>query len=218
MALESEQYFGKITMKGIAFACALAMGLGVCAAADAKKPASPPRAQKWDREPDGFLGIKFGAPLSVQQCPKQTIANQTFVDFGRLKTIDGLCIDGDSSYGQLWNTPELGLEYRVWVTGNDGAPTSFLLKSAPKDFDALSAAFISRYGPPTNRATSAAQTIGGASFRNVTLQWRGERVRITMQKYGDRVDQSETSVADADYWRARERARADEAAAGVGKL
>lgn len=214
-------------MKGIAVACALALGV-VCISAEAKNPAPVSHAQKWSKEPDGFLGIKFGAPMSVQACPTKvigesviagrTVGGVTTIDFDSVKKLDGVCVNETSSGNFLMNTPDLGFSYGVQIGRNAGSPTDFTMTSPPNDFDALSAAFIARYGQPTSRTKSIAKTIGGATFDNEELQWRGEHVTIIMRKYGDRVDQSETDIMDEDYWGPRERARAESAAAGIGKL
>lgn len=216
-------------MKGIYVVCALALGLGVCAGASAaKKPTAAPVVQKWSKEPDSFLGIKFGAPSSVQACPTKMIGGTviagkvfpgiTSIDFDAVKSLNGVCVDGTTSLGLLRNTPDLGFSYSVMMGTNDGATTDFTLTSDPSDFNTLAATFITRYGEPTNRAKSAVQTIGGATFENEVLQWQGEHVAIVMRKYADRVDRSETSILNEDYWGPKEKARSAAASAGVGKL
>jgi hypothetical protein len=213
-------------MRRIAISATIAAAFMAAPIADAtakkivgKSPASP-AAQPWTREPDGFLGIKFGEPFpdfdAIPDCPK----NGNSIDFAVVHTMRKLCFDGygRTSYGTLWNTPDLGFGYAVNVMIEDGMPVSFIIQTQPSTFDELEKVLIQRYGVPTSTVAGTVKAGSGAEFDNLSLRWIGQKVTIDAEMRSGQVDESKTFINDKAYWDARESQRNKASEEGSARL
>jgi hypothetical protein len=203
-----------LTIAVIAAAVSIAPAFAKKAANKAPEATLP---AKWEKEPDGFLGIKFGEimPMTVSDCPR----NGAYVDFARLKQLDSICFDGDrKNYGRLWNTPDLGFPYQMAVMLDSGVPVSFTITTDPKYFASLAKVLVQRYGSPTRQADSTVQSQGGAEFENQTLSWVGPHVTIKADMRSGQVDTSETYISDHVYWQKKQADQDSAAARGSSQL
>ncbi|MCA8048051.1 hypothetical protein [Burkholderia arboris] len=196
-----------------------------CAASFAAGPAIAKKPQKaheraWSKEPDGFLGIKFGElfPDSsiLPDCPK----DGAHTDFPAVFKMSSMCFEGygRSSYGTIWNTPKLGFGYEVNVMITDGRPVSFVLVTPPENFSQLADVLIQRYGPPSQSKTGTVQNGAGATFNNQALQWIGKNVTINAEMRSGTVDQSKVFISDRAYWNARQSEQEQATKSGVGQI
>ncbi|WP_186120600.1 hypothetical protein [Burkholderia gladioli] len=174
----------------------------------------------WTKEPDGFLGIKFGQPFpdesSMPSCPRYGGSP----DFETIQSLKVMCFDGygRDRYGDLWNTPVLGFRYTTHVMIADHKPVSFILDSKPDEFSRVVDVLSNRYGPPTSRSHGSVQNGAGALFDNETLEWVGKKVTITAKMRSDTVDKSQVFISDKAYWDSREAQREKAAKDGASQL
>lgn len=64
----------------------------------------------------------------------------------------------------------------------------------PKQFSALAGAFEERYGAPTRQSEDEMKTRGGLSFTNVTKEWAGQKVMITLKKYAGKYSEGSAQL------------------------
>ncbi|MBM2769894.1 hypothetical protein [Burkholderia anthina] len=197
----------------------------LCAAALAAGPAKAKKPQKghertWTKEPDGFLGFKFGEPFpdsgTLPDCPK----DGSHTDYSAVFKMSSMCFDGygRSSYGTIWNTPKLGFGYEVNVMISDGKPVTFVLATKPENFSQLADVLIQRYGPPSQSKTGTVQNGAGATFDNQSLKWIGKKVTINAEMRSGTVDQSKVFISDRAYWDARQSEQDQAAKSGADQL
>jgi hypothetical protein len=111
-------------------------------------------------EPQGFRDIPWGAPKTTVQAKlneRCTTLCETRLVFAGVRARTTI------EFG-----PDGGMEY---VT----------MRFSSRDFLRMKETFIARYGEPTFRRTS---TRTDAEVENEELEWRGETVLTTLEKYG----------------------------------
>lgn len=167
-----------------------------------KKSARPAasKAQRWDKEPDSFMGMRFGDPLA--ECPRATTTVPASVrieyDYPKIRESERPCYiltDSLSPPGEVHNLPDIGMPVReTWPHLIDGRFEGFHFKFWNRDYDRLKALFITRYGPPTSISTVTLKNRTGLSFDSPELTWQGRNVSIRLTEYGDQLDQGRVEV------------------------
>lgn len=189
--------------------------------AQSKKQTLRPTAQNqfveksWAKEPESFLGIDFKKPLRAQNCPTKYISKNSqlvMMDFEALKNFDGVCIDtqdttykiqrGDSGKFKLYNLPNLGFTYYVYINFKEGVVTSFNIYLEQSDFHTLLSAFKERYGAPTTTQSQIFKTMTGAEFDAAVVGWKGKAISILMYERLGRVDESSVLITDTEDFQA----------------
>lgn len=142
----------------------------------------------WNKEPDSFLGIKFGETL-----PGATRYCEQPVDHGSTVCLAPTVL---GNYFKLEGLPSLGFGYDAAMRSQDGKPMWFEMTSQRLNFPKLEAAFIDRYGPPTSSEVVTVKTLGGAELHSKRNSWIGNRVRIDMNERHSKVDESGVVISD----------------------
>lgn len=154
-------------------------------------PTAPAKASDsvaWNKEPDSFLGIKFGEALtgSARMC-------RGVVDSG-----DSVCLSstGLGDYFDIQNLPTLGFGYAVSMKSQSGMPQWFSITTPRYNFRQLEAAFLDRYGPPTASEVITVRTMGGADLQSQRHSWVGKRIRIDVNERSGTADESGVMISD----------------------
>jgi hypothetical protein len=137
---------------------------------------SPLMGSAWD-EPTGFRDIPWGtSPAAVKAALPQVTC-----------TYNGTSCAGDMILGG-WAL------ISVYITFGDHGMDAVSFTFATKHFDTMVGAFVERYGEPTTRESHPVQNRMGATFVNDELHWQGERVTISLSKYGTNVTESSATL------------------------
>ena len=161
----------------------------------------------WEKEPEGFLGIKFNEPLMVQKCPFKTAGQDTYyLDYEALKSLEGVCLDTtDTLYRyqkpengtyKLQNLPSLGIYYRASVIAKNNVVSKITIDLKQPNFSVLLGAFKDRYGMPSSLETSTVKTNAGAEFNAAYVTWKGKKLSIQMYERMGRIDESYVVISD----------------------
>jgi hypothetical protein len=142
-------------------------------------PVRTPTPQAWAKEPDSFRGVHWGAPEKEFQelfAGKAIVCQKAPDDqYGDWRCLTGFPIAGTS----------VGNNF---VFRSDRLVTVALLFKE-EQYQQVRDVLIERYGPPTERGSTAFQNRMGASFENEDLIWRGSLIQLTLDKYFENVDQ-----------------------------
>jgi hypothetical protein len=186
-----------------------------------KKAKSEPKPQEpavWAKEPNSFLGIKFGEPIpTLQECPRDGYGP----DFERIKQLPSICLAGTPAvkeYFNIYNLPPLGFSYSVSMKLEQGVPVWFSLTTQGENFDQLVTAFLERYGPPSEQVAGSVKTRAGAEFSSRSYLWKGKRIEILLDERSERIDISGVMITDAELSKARLQRQQDMNKAGASKL
>ena len=220
-----------------AFVATALVSTGVFAQALPKKapsrsPAQTQAAEKgWVKEPSSFLGIEFKKPLTVQNCPTTYISQNSkmvMMDFEALKSMDGGCIDtqeitskyqrGDSGKFKLFNLPNLGFTYKVYLNFKAGLVTSFTMELDQSDFSTLLNVFKDRYGAPTSSQTHVFKAKNGGEFNATEVAWKGKNTSIYMYERLGRLDESHVLITDNEDLQAELDSKRDQRASESQKF
>lgn len=151
----------------------------------------------WEKEPDSFMGIKFGKALreQIQKCPDSALPyisnapmclNDTYFD----------------SYGELFlsNTPDLGgIGYSTVLLMVNDLFEGMILTFNQAYFYKMWHLFKDRYGIPTYIEETSLQTRGGMAFKGKVLLWAGSNVTIIFHEYGNKIDEGYVYIATKAY-------------------
>lgn len=180
------------------------------AVAPAPTAAPEPAPVGWEKEPDGFLGIKIGEAFAVQACPTRPFGQylrDPTLDYDSMKSLEGVCFDptdssikyarasGPVTY-KIKNLPALGIGYDVSAWMKEGVVSRITVSLKQSSFDVLYTAFRERYGKPTSIETKTVKTQAGAEFNATDVFWKGRKLSIRMYERMTRVDESYVSISD----------------------
>ena len=129
----------------------------------------------WPQEPDGFKGVQFGWTEKQAKSQMHWGRNACFLFKGRLgckAAIDG----GGFTIATRFNFDASGF---IFATGDFPS----------EDYEAVRDMFIGKYGQPYNIAESEVQNRMGATFQQERLLWIGQRVEISMSRYGSTISE-----------------------------
>jgi hypothetical protein len=153
------------------------------------------------QEADGFLGLKFGVPLTRQlpQCihpvygepePKPTFC------YGALST-------GELGFAQLEQPPDIGFAYSAVALLWNGNVEDVCLSFSSEDFARMLKILIARFGQPSAVDEAISEGNSGAVFYDGKVyKWSGSRVTIELSEYGDKPHDSKVTFATHRYLRA----------------
>jgi hypothetical protein len=179
-------------------------------------------AQTWDKEPDAFMGIKFGKSLTAQvkRCPKNYFVIKSD-DPARI-----ICLSTTGMPGIFHNSiylPNLGFPTAlattaVYLVGGNFEGMRF--KYAHVYSDKMYELFQSRYGKPTRIRTATYQNLGGASFRGNIYTWEGKNVTIRVDEYvdGGSIEEGVVEVHTESYLKSVNDEEKKKAISGKDKL
>jgi hypothetical protein len=165
----------------------------------AKPPASQlAQPQRWEKEPDSFMGMKFGEVLP--ECPMVKPDPVFYIeyDYSKMRAENRLCFtraNTASPMMEVQNLPDIGMPITVnWPYLVNGLFEGFYFQFYNRNYDRLEALFIARYGEPTSREPVTLKNQVGLSFESTELNWRGTYVTITLAKYGSEFDKGKVDV------------------------
>lgn len=138
---------------------------------------SPRSAIAWN-EPSGFRDIPFGASEQEikQKLPRAYCHDR---EITLPKALPERYCTADVTIG------EVGISVRMHLRSGQFTALSFVFKS--DEFNAMEGAFIEKYGKPTNTKEEPGKTRGGLEFVNRTIEWRGQRVNIRLERYSTNI-------------------------------
>ena len=139
-------------------------------------------ALAWD-EPDGFRGVPWGASREELRVHLQRT--------GVSVTCGGKVLGCTGP--QLSIGPASVRAYYLFAPDADKFEV-VLLTFAPAHYAALRTIFEERYGAPSRVHEQTMQSQMGAKFTNETALWVGERVTISLSRYGSKLDQGRAVI------------------------
>lgn len=150
------------------------------------------------------------------------------MDFEALKSMDGVCIDtqdityqyqrGDSGKFKLFNLPNLGFTYKVYLNFKAGLVTSFTMELDQSDFSTLLNVFKDRYGAPTSNQTHVFKAKNGGEFNATEVAWKGKNTSIYMYERLGRLDESHVLITDNEDLQAELDSKRDQRASESQKF
>jgi hypothetical protein len=153
----------------------------------------------WEKEPDSFMGIKFGKSLR-DQLPK--CADDHFVNYGSNQPLcwyERSPIVGDYSL-ELDHKPDLGgIGYSTSLLMVNDSFEGMILTFNQAYFYKMWHLFKDRYGIPTYIEETSLQTRGGMAFKGKVLLWAGSNVTIIFHEYGNKIDEGYVYIATKAY-------------------
>lgn len=171
----------------------------------AKSRVSPPvEPQRWEKEPDSFMGIKFGATLP--ECVKKgPDYDYTAIYDEKLRCFTMM----SNTISEPWTVhglPDIGVIVRETHPHliNGTAFEGLYFQFWNRDYSSLEGLFIARYGEPTHRETVTLKNKVGLSFENSELSWRGKNVTIMLSKYASQFDQGKVDVVTQTFLKIRQ--------------
>ena len=159
----------------------------------------------WAQEPSrlGFkeiwVGMSKGAfrPIWQEGCRER--AMEWPIDFEKNEIL-AECLKGPivvlpSRYRRI-GTISL---YDALVDVRDDKVGSIILAFWQRDYEALRAAFVERYGPPTQRKIRTWKNKLGTSFNGESLSWERREGRIILDEFSGTIGKGSAQIASRDY-------------------
>jgi len=151
-------------------------------------------------EPDGFLGLKFGIPLTsqLQECSHRVYGERAATPafcFSNLST-------GPIGYAELEHGPQIGLAYTAVVLLMDDSVEDICLSFRNEDFPQMLNLLGARFGKPKLTESTIAEGKDGDVYEGKVHKWFGPGVSIELSAYGDKPDESKLVFATNRYLRA----------------
>jgi len=156
-------------------------------------------------EPEEFRGIKWGT--SIKEA---------------LSIVDGEMQrrhDAKDTPFTIWAPENITESMFTWKTVVGHAPVTMLFFFYNGGFSQVSLSFSStsseymrdafkeKYGAPTSEKTVEVQNRTGAKFQNVQTRWIGEKVFISLDRYGSSLDKGYATIQTKEYFLFQEEAR-----------
>lgn len=143
-------------------------------------------ALAWD-EPDSFRGVPWGASLLELQTVLQRAGED--VDCKRyVPPFGGFCMGFGVKIGPA-------VVNNMYLFSKDGKFESVRMSFQVVHYPSLRAIFEERYGPPTTTRQEEIQNRMGAKFTNEISTWTGERVVISLRRYGSKVTEGRAQIS-----------------------
>lgn len=179
-----------------------------------------PTVRPWTEEPSSFMGIQLGKSLDEQKdniifCP--TIKDRygyTIFD----PDYKGICYTGGKTTREVKNSPDLGFQYKMYMTVHGEVVDGFLIKVTDDARAKMLDLMTRRFGPALSRTTQTVQTIGGAQYEPATHAWIGKSVTIVFYEMLDRVDEGLLKVETIEAIERRTREKAENERAAESKI
>jgi len=150
------------------------------------------------QEADGFLGLKFGVPLTSQlpACIRTVYGEQAPAPsfcYSDLST-------GELGYARLEQPPELGMAYSAAVLLWNGNVEDVCVTFRNEDFEPMLSLLIRKYGRPTvvNAAVSEGDA-GQMLYEGKVYKWQGSHTTIELSEYADNGHESKAVFATNRY-------------------
>lgn len=159
--------------------------------------------QRWAKEPDSFMGMKFGEVLP--ECPMVKPDPVFYIeyDYSKMRAENRLCYtraNTASPLKEVQNLPDIGMPITLnWPYLVNGLFEGFYFQFYNRNYDRLEGMFIARYGEPTSKEPVTLKNQVGLSFESVELIWQGTNVTITLSKYGSEFDKGKVMVVTRAY-------------------
>jgi len=144
----------------------------------------------WLKEPDAFLGLRFGVPLTRQlhECTKQ---NYWYEEEQKQFCYANLSV-AELGYADLLQPPEIGFKYKAMVLLLDGDVEDVCMRFNHADFDKMLQWMVVRYGKPSSETSKSER-------QAVTYRWSGSKVTVELSEGGDTPDESIVIVVTSRY-------------------
>lgn len=153
---------------------------GLCAttsvmAADKKTSPAP-----WPQEPNSFIRIKLSSAV-LNELPDCNTFPATFSVKPQAHPLCHRVQPGDNYYS-ISGLPDLGrnIGYRVHMKVLDGEVQLLILTARANCYSELTAIFIAKYGPPSERAKQTIKIKEFTEYAAQELRWLGKSVDITL--------------------------------------
>ena len=144
----------------------------------------------WLNEPDGFLGLRFGVPLTSQlhECTKQSY---WYEDEQKEFCYANLSV-AELGYADLMQPPEIGVKYKAVVLLLNGDVEDICMRFNHADFHKMLQWMVARYGKPTSETSKSER-------QAVAYKWSGSKVTVELSEGSDTPDESIAIVVTARY-------------------
>lgn len=210
--------------------------------ARANLPPAPGPSQQiksWDKEPDAFLGIRFGQPVtdSVSDCPTKSSPSlyggvYVGVDWNAVKSSGKqVCFDKtdrDSKEHKYVLDPFLvkGFTGEVKIVADQSGNVVYVSAvTFAESWDYLSEVFINKYGPPLETKKGAMTLNNGSKLNSDIFMWLGKKVAMRATSLDDRkirgghiFDQGSVSVITNEYVDSLSETQKSEVMEAAGRL
>ena len=180
----------------------------------AQAPAASSHAARWEKEPDSFMGMKFGKPLP--ECTKVTLYDgRTQYDYPTISREGHLCFTRPSGFETMpraVNLPDIGTTITAsWLYLVDERFEGMHLEFESSDYGRMESLFIARYGNPTDRVPVTLKNKMGLSMESVELFWRGRSITVRLARYLGELGTGGVDVYSEAYSHTiRDRSKADQ--------
>ena len=111
--------------------------------------------------------------------------------------------EGQFRYHTFGNMPPLGAPVlrHVALVSDDGNFQGVLLFLRNADYTTVRSLFVSRYGNPSGRQVITKQAGMGARFASERIEWKGEKVIISIDQVGRTVDETMAVITTNAFMR-----------------
>lgn len=116
---------------------------------------------------------------------------------------------------------EIYLDYFVntWMVKLNNDQVGYALMTITNNvYERLLAAFKEKYGAPTSEKTEEIQNKMGAVFQNNVSQWVKGKERLTIKKYGSKLDMMSLVLASEDFLETERNSSKGQAKSDAGKI
>lgn len=154
----------------------------------------------WLSEPDSFMGLKFGEPLSnhMPECPKhkENINGNIYDVYDIDLSFDTkTCWKNlDMEFKTIENPPRLGVAYQAAARVVNDSFEGMIMTFEHFDYLKVLDLFSERYGKPNSEQKTPVQTRAGMKLLGNKYSWIGKNVTIELSEYGRSVDKGELFI------------------------
>ncbi|MGH7782330.1 MAG: hypothetical protein ACREO5_00575 [Candidatus Binatia bacterium] len=152
-----------------------------------------PPASAFD-DPEDFRGLKWDASESE--------ALRLFPELRKLQTARSPSRPPGTSLYSLLNVKLGDIAVNIGFGFMNGQFAHALISFPDKDFSAVEAAFIERYGPPTTTMEETLTTGMGVKYRNRKHRWVGEKILIYLDQYFGKITTGLANLTTKEYFAA----------------
>jgi hypothetical protein len=135
---------------------------------------------RWEKEPDGFRGVKFGATMDELRATHPSTT----------------CYRQNDVCSSTWMIGSVRVKGNWRFRG--GALDRIELRFHPRDYEELSGILTERYGAPMFTESSVITNALGGRFDQEELTWIGEAVALHIERYSGSIESGEVRFATVE--------------------
>jgi hypothetical protein len=166
-------------------------------AAAATPTATPTRLPAWDREPAAYRKVPIGTAYADMQ--GRILLTRCRPDSKDHEQGERTCESSGFQSNGASVDDVFFFQDDVFV----GVTMSFV----SDDYERLREVFLAKYGEPTRLETTRISTRTGTRFDNETLNWDGGKVSVSLQRYGESLENGSATLFLNSYLEEQEKQR-----------